>query len=213
VIRFYNKPECPFCYRVRLVMSYLGVEYQNLAHDDPEHEREWRSLTHAKTVPVLVDGDLVLTDSPVMLEYLQDLHGGLLPADPGDRARVRSLVQYADNPLGRGSREIVFAKRGIPEADWDAERIATGTRGFLGALPELAERLGDREFFSDRYSVADAALTGRFALTAAYGVEIPARFENLARWFESRLEDEFFVSASPPVVTDWLAGRPVREAS
>jgi glutathione S-transferase len=182
-------------------MSYLGVEYQNLAHDDPEHEREWRSLTHAKTVPVLVDGDLVLTDSPVMLEYLQDLHGGLLPADPGDRARVRS------------PREIVFAKRGIPEADWDAERIATGTRGFLGALPELAERLGDREFFSDRYSVADAALTGRFALTAAYGVEIPARFENLARWFESRLEDGFFVSASPPVVTDWLAGRPVREAS
>jgi glutathione S-transferase len=86
-------------------MSYLGVEYQNLAHDDPEHEREWRSLTHAKTVPVLVDGDLVLTDSPVMLEYLQDLHGGLLPADPGDRARVRSLVQYADkneSPPGPG---------------------------------------------------------------------------------------------------------------
>ncbi|UCC13331.1 MAG: glutathione S-transferase family protein [Gammaproteobacteria bacterium] len=213
MIRFYNKPECPFCYRVRLVMSYLGVTYQNLPHDDPDNEREWRSLTHAKTVPVLVDGDLVLTDSPVMLEYLQDLHGGLLPEDPRDRARVRSLVQFADNPLGRASREIVFAKRGVPEVDQDQERIAAGTRGFLDALPELTERLGDNEFFSDHYSVADAALSGRFALTAAYGVEIPGQFDKLKRWFESRLEDEFFVSASPPIVTDWLAGRPVREAS
>ena len=61
--------------------------------------------------------------------------------------------------------------------------------------------------------MADAALSGRFALTAAYGVEIPDRFEHLQRWFEARLDEEFFVAASPPVVVDWLAGRSVRVAS
>lgn len=213
MIRFYNKPECPFCYRIRVLMNYLDVQHQSLPYDDPQHEREWRSLTHAKTVPVMVDGDLVLTDSSVMLEYLQDRYGDLLPDDAQDRARARALVHYADNPLGRGSREIVFAKRDTPEAEWDRDRIAAGTEIFLSALPLLSERLGDGEYFSSRYSMADAALSGRFALTAAYGVGIPDRFANLARWFKARLREDFFVDASPPVVIDWLASRSVRKAS
>lgn len=211
MIRFFDKPECPFCYRVRAAMNYLGLRYERLPHDEPEYEREWRSLTHAKTVPVMVDGDLVLTDSLVMLEYLQDAHGGLLPESPADRARTRALVQYADNPLGRGSREIVFAKRDVPETEWDQERIAAGTETFLAALPLLEECLDGNAFFSGKYSMADAALSGRFALTAAYGLEIPDRFDNLSRWFEAMLDEQFFRDASPPVVTDWIARRPAGE--
>jgi len=213
VIRLYDKPECPFCYRVRVALNYSGVAYQRLQYDEADIEREWKSLTHAKTVPVMVDGDLVLTDSTLMLEYLQDLHGGLLPDEPQARARARSLLQYADNPLGRGSREVVFAKRGVAEADWDQARIAAGAEQFLNSLPKLETLLDGRDFFVESFSVADCALSTRFALSAAYGLEIPARFLNLNRWFEARLQEDFLPDASPLVVSRWLDQRSVREAS
>jgi len=157
VIRLYDKPECPFCYRVRTALGFAGVDFERRPHDDPEAQREWRALTEAKTVPVMVDGDLVLTDSAVMLEYVHDRCGRLLPEDPVERARLRSLVQYADRPLGQGSKEVVFAKRGVPEADWDHERIAAGAERFVAALPLLDERLADHEYLVDDYSVADIA--------------------------------------------------------
>ncbi len=149
MITLYDKPECPFCYRVRAALGFVGLEFERKDYDEPSAEREWRSLTPAKTVPVMVDDGLVMTDSAVMLEYLQDRTGMLLPEAPAERARVRTLLQYADNPLGRGSREVVFAKRGTPPAQWDAERIAAGTTRFLDSLPHLEALLEGRESFFD----------------------------------------------------------------
>lgn len=204
MIRFYNKPECPFCYRIRVLMNYLDIAYESLQYDEPEYERQWRELTHASTVPVMAVGDLVLTDSGVMLEYLQDRYGGLLPDGVEERARARALVYYADNPLGRGSREVVFAKRGVAPEDWDRERIAEGERIFESSLQHLENALHGKAFFPGRYTTADAALSSRFALSAAYGLEIPAEFSKLTKWFGDRLSEPFFVDASPPVVRQWL---------
>ena len=204
MIRLYNKPECPFCYRVRVLLNYLGVEYESLQYDEPEYDRQWRALTHASTVPVLVTRDLVMTDSGVMLEYLQDRYGGLLPEGVDERARARALVYYADNPLGRGSREVVFAKRSVPREEWDSERIAAGTRVFNNSLQHLENVIRGQDNFAGRYGMADAALSSRLALSAAYGLGIPSEFEALRGWFGERIAEPFFVEASPPVVQQWL---------
>lgn len=199
-IRLYDKAECPFCYRVRLCLGRLGVEHELRAHDRPEHEAEWRSLTQAQTVPVFVEGDLVLTDSWVILEYLQDRYGGLMPEPAEKRARARELTRYADNPVGRGIREVIFEKRSKPEAEWDRARIAAGTEAYLAALPALDAELGGSDAFVETYSFADAALTARFALALAYGVALPDDTPNLRRYFAARVADPFFRRASPPRV-------------
>jgi glutathione S-transferase len=204
MITLYDKPECPFCYRVRAAVGFVGLEFERKDYDEPAAEREWRSLTPAKTVPVMVEGDLVLTDSAVMLEYLQDRTGMLLPESPSARARVRTLLHYADNPLGRGSREVVFAKRGQPESDWDAERIAAGTKQFVESLPHLEGLLAGRDSFFDGYTFADSALSTRLCLSAAYGLEVPADYPRLRAWFTARLAEEWLLAASPPVVLAWL---------
>ena len=158
----------------------------------------WRGLTSAKTVPVLVDGDLVLTDSPVILEYLQDRYGGLLPDDPVARARSRELVRYADIPLGRSLREVVFEKRDKPEAAWDRARIEAGIEGYVATLPPLESVLDGRDYFvGPSFSFADAALTARFALGVAYGVPLPDHLPGLQRYFAARSSDPFFAAASP----------------
>jgi glutathione S-transferase len=204
VITLYDKPECPFCYRVRAALGFVGLGFERRDYDDPAAEREWRSLTPAKTVPVMAEGDLVLTDSAVMLEYLQDRTGMLLPEAAADRARARTLLQYADNPLGRGSREVVFAKRGQPRSEWDAGRIAAGTQQFLESLPHLEGLLEGRDSFFDGYTFADSALSTRLCLSAAYGLEVPDECPRLRAWFMDRLAEEWLLAASPPVVIGWL---------
>lgn len=208
----YDKPECPFCYRVRIALGFVGLDYARKDYDDPVAEREWRDLTHAKTVPVLVDGDLVMTDSTVMLEYLQDRTGMLLPEEPAERARARALLGYADNPLGRASKEVVFAKRGTAQENWDADRIAAGEKGFIEALPHLDALLKGRESYFPGFTFADAALSARLCLSAAYGLDIPPQFTRLRTWFADRLKEDWLLTASPPVVLEWLARVPERAA-
>ena len=205
MIVIYDKDECPFCYRVRLCMGALGLAYERRAHHVEEHAQAWRALTNAGTVPVFVHDDVVLTDSWVILEYLQDRFGGLLPEAPAARARVRELTRYADAPLGRALREVVFEKRGKPEAEWDRKRIATGVEGYYAALPDLEAALGEGEHFGGAYSFADAALTGRFALAVAYGVPFPEHVPKLRAYFAARSRDAFFSQASPERVRTHVA--------
>jgi glutathione S-transferase len=55
-----------------------------------------------RRIPVLVDGDLVLSDSSVICQYLEDLRPtpSLFPADIRDRARARWLEEFADTRMG-----------------------------------------------------------------------------------------------------------------
>jgi glutathione S-transferase len=59
-------------------------------------------LSPLRRIPVLVDGDLVLTDSSVICEYLEDLKPtpALFPADIRDSARARWLEEFADTRMG-----------------------------------------------------------------------------------------------------------------
>ncbi len=65
-------------------------------------DESFARLSPLRRVPVLIDGDLVLADSTVICEYLDDRHPEppLLPAEPAARARARWLEEYADSKLG-----------------------------------------------------------------------------------------------------------------
>ena len=183
-IRLYDKPECPFCWKIRLALFEQGVAVEHIDSLAPETRETWQSLTPRKTVPVLVNGDVVIYESNVILEYLNDLSGTLLPQDPTQRVTARLINSYSDGVIGAGLREVIFEKRGNAEANWDHSRIEQGIAQFETALDYLSDQLGDNTFFAGSYSLPECALTARFGLAEAYGVEIPERFNNLRSWFE-----------------------------
>ena len=87
-------------YRVRIALHLKALpceqEPVHLVKDGGEqHKADYRALNPQGLVPALVDKGRVITQSLAILEYLEETHPepALLPQDPMDRARVRSLAQ------------------------------------------------------------------------------------------------------------------------
>lgn len=85
-------------YRVRIALNLKGIAHEiipvHLLRDGgQQHSLEYRALNPQGRVPLMVDGDLRLTQSLAMLEYLEALHPvpALLPTDEAQRALVRAF--------------------------------------------------------------------------------------------------------------------------
>jgi len=96
-MELYNYFRSSASYRVRIALALKGLEYDykavHLARN--EHFQEsFAAVSAARLVPLLRDGDAVLTQSLAIIEYLDELHPQppLLPPDPSGRARVRALA-------------------------------------------------------------------------------------------------------------------------
>ena len=102
-------------------------------------------------VPALVDGDVAVFDSTIILEYIEDKWPipALLPATPADRARVRMLEEVMDThfeAINWGLSEIRWFGRGKgPLADALTAKASDQTKGFFAWLEG---QLGDRPWFN-----------------------------------------------------------------
>ncbi|GGA51140.1 maleylacetoacetate isomerase [Dyella nitratireducens] len=97
-------------FRVRIALNLKGLHYEtravHLVRDGGEqHSPEYVALNPQQLVPVLVDGDKVMTQSMAIAEYLDETHPHppLLPADAAGKARVRAMAQIVGcdiHPIG-----------------------------------------------------------------------------------------------------------------
>ena len=84
-------------YRVRIALALKGIAYEQATHDlrtGAQGAAAYRSLNPQALVPAIeADGD-VLTQSPAILEWLEERYPSpaLLPAGAGDRAIVRAMA-------------------------------------------------------------------------------------------------------------------------
>ena len=87
-------------WRARIALALKGIDYESvpvhLVRDGgAQHTAEYRKLNPLGLIPVLTDGDEVITQSVAIVEYLDETHPEppLLPRSPAGRARVRALAQ------------------------------------------------------------------------------------------------------------------------
>jgi len=188
-LRFFHKDECPFCWKARIALAETGTDYELITLGPGDDRGELDRLSPSGTTPVLADDRLVIWESAVILEYLNDQSGGLLmPTSDHGRAQARLLQAYSDSQIGRHLREVVFEKRGKPEIQWDRERIAKGEAGWRRCLDWLEAHLRRQDFFSGSFGVAECALYPRFALAERYSVGVDGRHPGLLRWYTALSE-------------------------
>jgi len=96
-MELYNYFRSSASYRVRIALALKGLAYDYRAVHLAKNEQfaeSYAAVSASRLVPLLRDGEQVLTQSLAIIEYLDETHPepALLPADPLQRARVRSLA-------------------------------------------------------------------------------------------------------------------------
>ena len=157
-LRLYRIPFSTNVERVALALAHkqLGntveVEWVDV---DPEDRSEVVRVSGQELVPVLVEGERVLSDSPVILEYLEERfpERPLYPADPARRAELRTFVDWFNRVWKRPPNLLVAEEL---KAEPDPDRIAELAQQIADALPLFEDLLAGRDYlFGDELSAAD----------------------------------------------------------
>src|SRR4029079_16104219 len=99
VMTLFSKPADPWSHRTRLVLSEKSIGIDIVDVDDGNLPEDLLALNRYNSVPTLVDRDLVLYDSRVIMEYLDERfpHPPLMPVDPVSRARARLALYQIEH--------------------------------------------------------------------------------------------------------------------
>jgi glutathione S-transferase len=182
----YDKRDCPFCWKVRLALVETGQNFELRYYPDSERPTEVKALNPGGTVPILYHADVLITDSALALEYIEDVAGpALLPKDPRLRHRARTFHHYSTSVIGPAVREAIFEMRDKPEAERDHARIEKSVSAWGACLDYMEGQLGGEEFFAEAFSVAECALVPRLGLAEGYGIGVDSSHPQLLRWYRA----------------------------
>ena len=71
-LKLYNIDGCGYCAMVRSTLKQLELDYENIDVPWPHHERtEVYEISGQYMVPVLIDGDVILSDEYEIIDYLK----------------------------------------------------------------------------------------------------------------------------------------------
>ena len=160
-------------FRVLWALEELEQPYEHDPH--PPRADEVYALNPTGKIPVLIDGDAILTDSVAIMTYLADKHGALtLPAGTPGRARmdaeIGTLLESFDAPLWAASLHKFI----LPKEYRVAELRPTLEYQLSQAQADLVRRLGDGPFLmGDTFTIADilAGHCGNWATSARFPLE------------------------------------------
>jgi len=178
MMKLYDYILSPSCYKVRLMAALTGVKLDLRAvdfHPGLEHRGpELLALNPAGSIPILEDGDLLLTESSAMLVYLaaKAAPDWLAGSDAQEAARVQQWLSFSGRltaSLGGARLHEMLLRPG----DIDALRASgiAALRELELGLVEQAER-GQNFLAANRPTVADIACFPYVALAPDGGVPL-----------------------------------------
>lgn len=195
---------------MRIALNLAGVEAEmvpvHLVRGGGEqHGEEYREVNPLGQVPALVIDDLTLTQSVAIMEYLHDTHpgAGLLPVNPGARARVRMVTEIicsGTQPIQNLSVMLRHAPDS-PEARaaWSRHWI---TAGFT-ALEKLLARTAGEACVGDTVTMADCCLVPQVYNAKRFNVDM-SQFPTITRLEASLSKLPAFAAAHPSMQQDCL---------
>ena len=191
VLTLYSSNDDAQCHRVRLVLAAKGVVYDLVPVTAKNPPEDLLDLNPYNSVPTLVDRDLVLYDTGVICEYLDERypHPPLMPVDPLSRARLRLAIVRIEN-------------------DWLTllDEIEAGGKGADPARKALRDDLvknasafkASRFFLSPEISLADCALAPLIWRLDSLGVQLPREAQAIIDYGERIFRSQGFARSLTP---------------
>jgi glutathione S-transferase len=200
----------PFVRKVRFALAEKGITVDQEPVVPFGVSDEFKKLSPLGKIPVYQDGDLVLPDSSVIIDYLEHVHPSpaLYPRDPGERGRALFYEEYGDTKV-TGALSTIFFQRFVRKNFFQQESDEAVVSEALeneipGVFDYLVGELGENDYLvGNQFSIADIAVTTAFVNFRIGGESVDA-----SRWptIAAYVDRVFSRPALKPVVEGDLSG-------
>jgi len=188
VMLLYSSNSDIYSHRVRIALAEKGVIYETVLVDaqHPEKSEDLLELNPYGTIPTLVDRDLALYDTNIILEYLDERfpHPPLLPVYPVARARLRLMIHRIDSEWGPLIKKIEQGKANEQKAAIKELRAY-----FVQLLPLFSNT---PYFLSEEFTLVDCCLAPILWRFPLWGIELGNDTKSLVRYAERIFKRDAF---------------------
>lgn len=178
IMTLYSGTNDPYSHRTRIVLFEKDIECQIIEVDLNKKPRELGDLNPYNQVPTMVDRDLVLHESNIINEYLDERlpHPPLMPVDPVSRARARLM-------LVRFDRDWYSLIHDITGGD---KKAATRARHALrDGLTVISPIFKEQSFaLGEEFSLVDCSLAPILWRLDKWDVELPRQAKSIIEYGE-----------------------------
>ena len=190
-MKLYDLARSGNCYKIRLFLSILGIDYEKIPVDANAGElqtAEFLSINPNGLVPVLIDGDSTIYDSAAILIYLALTHGGeaWISSDP---LKLGNIVRWLTFEQAEGRYGLARAR--AIKLQLRTPLVASGTFEESKMLAESAlntfeQRLSEHAWLAggDRPTIADIACYPYTALITDAGISLES-YPAIGRWLQN----------------------------
>jgi stringent starvation protein A len=189
MMTLYSATTCPFSHRCRIVLYEKGMDFQIIDVDLHNKPEDLAIMTPYSRVPVLVERDLILYESNIINEYIDDRfpHPQLMPADPVMRARARLFLYRFEQEL---FCHIDAVEHGNPKT---ADKARAAIRDNLTVIaPVFAKQ---KHMLGEEFSMLDVAIAPLLWRLDHYGIQLPKQAAPLLKYAERLFSRPAFIDA------------------
>ena len=192
MMTLYSGTTCPFSHRCRIVLYEKGMDFQILDVDLMNKPEDLAVMNPYNRTPVLVERDLILYESNIINEYIDERfpHPQLMPADPIMRARARLFLYRFEKEL--------FSQ--IDNLDSASQQKSDKARQIIrDNLAQIAPVFTKQKFMlGDEFSMLDVAIAPLLWRLEHYQITMPKQAAPLLKYAERMFTRQGFIDAMTP---------------
>jgi RNA polymerase-associated protein len=173
----FSAPGDPWSHRTRIVLAEKGIGLETVNVEPGKFPEDLLDLNPYHSVPTLVDRDLVLYDSRVIIEYLDERfpHPPLMPVDPVTRAQFRLALYRIEHDWYGLLQQI--------EREEDRKQLPKLRKVLLDTIVQAVDLFKMKPYFmSDEFSLVDATIAPVLWRLPHYEIELPAKAQPIMKY-------------------------------
>ncbi|WP_324778882.1 glutathione S-transferase N-terminal domain-containing protein [Thiobacillus sedimenti] len=192
MMTLYSGSTDPYSHRCRIVLYEKDMDFEIIDVDMHNKPEEIASISPSGKMPVLVERDLVLTESNIINEYIDERfpHPQLMPPDPVMRARARLVLFNFEHDL---FSHVNTLEHSLSKA---SDKARQEIRDSLSQLTPILTR--QKYLMNDEFSMLDVAIAPLLWRLEHYGIELPKVAAPVLKYRERLFSRPAFINALTP---------------
>ena len=198
IMTLYSDPSSAYSHQVRIVLAEKGVNIDIIQVDATHPPQDLLELNPYNTLPVLIDRDLILYESLIVMEYLDERfpHPPLLPVYPIARARSRLTIHRIERDWYNLMYKI---EKTTSDKKQEYKKI------LLENLIDLMPVFEDTPYFlSEEFSIIDCCIAPLLWRLPTLGIQLPPVAKPIKRYMKNIFSRKSFQLSLSDVEKEWF---------